>query len=86
VGGYSVSEDLISREALLPNGVFYINGENPMTSLDEILNRIASAPAVNAVDRDKLLKRMFPMGIPKSRYEWDYSINAKAVYEAIMKD
>jgi hypothetical protein len=81
-----VNDDLISREALIPNGVFYANAENPMASVDELLGRIASAPSVNVVDRDKLLKRMFPMGIPKSRYEWDYAINARAVYEAIMKD
>jgi hypothetical protein len=44
-----MSGDLISREQLLPNGVFYVNGSDPMTSLDELLNRIANAPAVDAV-------------------------------------
>lgn len=37
------------------------------------------------IDRDALLKRLFPLGIPQTREDWNYSINAKAVYEAIMK-
>ena len=52
----------------------------------EVESALADVPTANAVDRDKLLKRIFPMGIPKSRYEWDYTINARAVYEAIMRD
>lgn len=75
--------DFIDREELLPNGVFYVNGENPMASLDELLNRIANAPSVIVVDREKLLKRIFPYGMPD---DGNYPINAKAVYEAIMKD
>ena len=35
---------LIDANALLPNGVFYVNGNDPMTSLDELLRRIANAP------------------------------------------
>ena len=42
--------DLIDRNELLPNGVFYVNGENPMASLDELLNRIAYAKSVDAVE------------------------------------
>jgi hypothetical protein len=41
---------LIDANALFPNGVFYVNGDNPMTSLDELLNRIATAPSVDAVE------------------------------------
>ncbi|MBO5837243.1 MAG: hypothetical protein J6Q92_05050 [Oscillospiraceae bacterium] len=40
---------LIDANALLPNGVFYVNGSDPMTSLDELLKRIAEAPTVDAV-------------------------------------
>ena len=42
--------DLIDRNELLPNGVFYVNGNNPMASLDELLNRIATAQTVDAVE------------------------------------
>jgi NADH pyrophosphatase NudC (nudix superfamily) len=42
--------DLIDRNELLPNGVFYVNGDNPMTSIDELLNRIANAKNVDAVE------------------------------------
>lgn len=41
--------DLIDRNELLPNKVFYVNAENPMTSIDELLNRIANAKSVDAV-------------------------------------
>lgn len=40
---------LIDADALLPNGVFYVNASNPMTSIDELLNRINNAPTVDAV-------------------------------------
>ena len=46
---------------------------------------VEDAPAVDAVERKKLIKKMFPMGVPNTREEWNYSINARAVYEAIMK-
>jgi hypothetical protein len=42
-------------------------------------------PAVDAVDREKLIKKLFPMGVPLTREDWNYSINAKEVYEAIMR-
>ena len=42
--------DLIDRSELLPNGVFYVNGDNPMSSLNELLNRIANAKTVDAVE------------------------------------
>lgn len=32
-----------------------------------------------------LLKILFPLGLPKTREEWNYGINARAVYEAINK-
>ena len=30
----------IDVEKLLPNGVFYVNAKNPLTSIDELINRI----------------------------------------------
>lgn len=41
---------LIDANALFPNGVFYVNGNDPITSIDELLNRIATAPSVDAVE------------------------------------
>jgi hypothetical protein len=34
----------VDVEKIFPNGVFYVNGKNPMTSLDELINRIGSLP------------------------------------------
>ena len=42
--------DLIDRNELLPNKVFYVCNENPVASLDELLNRIANAKTVDAVE------------------------------------
>lgn len=36
----------IDAHALFPNGVFYVNENNPMTSLDELLRRIGEAPTI----------------------------------------
>lgn len=82
-----MTSDLISRSALgigkAKRECFedpkYADGWN---SAVEIIN---NAPAVDAVERKKLIKKMFPMGVPNTREEWNYSINARAVYEAIMK-
>ena len=41
--------DLIDRNELLPNNVFYVCNENPMASVDELLNRISNAKTVDAV-------------------------------------
>ena len=41
---------LIDADALFPNGVFFVNGNDPMTSLDELLNRICNAPTIDAVE------------------------------------
>lgn len=75
-------EGLIRRSDVLKeacSGVWDI----PKSEIDGVLSEVKD---VDAVDRAALLKRMFPMGIPKTRYEWDYAINARAVYEAIMKE
>ena len=39
----------------------------------------------DVIDRQKLIERVFPMGIPRTREDWNYAINARAVYEAINK-
>jgi hypothetical protein len=44
-----MARDLIDRASIFPNGVFYVNGDNPMTSLDELINRIRNIPTVDAV-------------------------------------
>ena len=40
---------LIDKAALLPNGVYFVNADDPMRSLDILLERIANAPVVDAV-------------------------------------
>ena len=45
-----MDRELIDRTSIFPNGVFYVNGDNPMTSLDELINRIHNAPTVDAVE------------------------------------
>ena len=40
----------------------------------------------DTISREALLKRLFPLGIPRTREDWNYAINARAVYEAIMKE
>ena len=39
---------LIDADSLLPNRVFYVNTNDPLTSLDELLNRITNAPTIDA--------------------------------------
>ncbi len=39
---------LIDVDELIPNGVFYINANDPLISLDELLNRITNAPTIDA--------------------------------------
>ena len=47
---------------------------------------IKGVQTIDAIPRDVLLKRIFPLGIPRTREDWNYSINARAVYAAIMKE
>ena len=35
----------IDAEKIFPNGVLYVNSGNPMTSLDELINRILNMPS-----------------------------------------
>ena len=79
-----MQNDLISRSALLED-VLVIFDENYNDCSVVFEDDIENAPAVDAVGRKKLIKKLFPMGVPKTREEWNYSINARAVYEAIMK-
>lgn len=37
----------IDADALLPNGVFYVDVDNPMKGLDELLDRIINAPTID---------------------------------------
>jgi hypothetical protein len=41
---------LIDRNEIFPNRCFYVNAEDPMKSLDELINRINNAPTVDAVE------------------------------------
>lgn len=42
--------EYIDREKIFPNGVFYVNKNQPEKSLDELINRICKAPAVDVVE------------------------------------
>ena len=42
--------EYIEREKIFPNGVFFVNASNPMTSLDELINRINNIPAADVVE------------------------------------
>ena len=87
-----MENDLISRSALLAEVEGAFNRHYEQSCYQFIhdffrcaVKRIKNAPAVDAVDRKKLIKKLFPVGVPMTREEWNYSINARAVYEAIMK-
>ena len=41
---------LIDRNEIFPNGTFFANAEDPMKSLDELIERIWSIPTVDAVE------------------------------------
>lgn len=41
---------LIDRNEIFPNGTFFVNAENPMKSLDELIARIWSIPTVDAAE------------------------------------
>ena len=58
----------------------------PVVSVDAIKNAPTLTPPNEplALDRTELLRKLFPMGIPRTREDWNYAINAQAVYRAIM--
>lgn len=75
---------LIDADALIANeDLLIVIGAGDNICID--IADIAKAPAVDAVDRQKLIGVLFPLGVPLTREDWNYSINAKAVYEAIMR-
>ena len=41
--------EFIDREQIFPNGVFYVNEQDPQTSLDELINRINNLPKAEVV-------------------------------------
>lgn len=84
-GDFISREELLGTERLLMTDIVE-NDKVARFVLEQVLFDIGQAPAVDAVDRAKLLKRLFPLGIPRTREDWNYSINARAVYEAIMKE
>ena len=62
------------------------NQARETATIDLVVHHIDRQPTIDAIPRDVLLKRLFPLGIPRTREEWNYSINARAVYAAIMKE
>ncbi len=46
--------EYIDREKIFPNGVFYVNAENPDTSLNELINRICNLPTADVVPKSEV--------------------------------
>ena len=42
--------EYIEREKIFPNKVFFVNENDPLTSLDELIKRILSIPAADVVE------------------------------------
>ncbi len=88
-----MQNDLISRSALIEefkelSAIEWNKKAAPVSWADayeSFIDTLEEAPAVDAVDRQKLIGILFPLGVPLTREDWNYSINAKAVYEAIMR-
>ena len=47
--------EYIDREKIFPNGVFYVNAENPETSLNELINRICNLPTADVVPKSEVV-------------------------------
>lgn len=43
--------EYIDREKIFPNGVFYVNEENPLTSLNALINHICNLPTADVVPK-----------------------------------
>jgi predicted transcriptional regulator len=56
--------EYIDREKIFPNRVFYVNEENPLTSLDALINHIYNLPTADVV--------------PKSEVDWHREAELKA--------
>ena len=53
--------------------------------LNAVNAALDKAEVVDAVPREALLKRIFPLGVPATK-DMNYGINAVAVYMAVMKE
>ena len=42
--------EYVDREKIFPNGVFIVNANDPMKSLDELISRIVDLPAADVVE------------------------------------
>lgn len=45
-----MASDLIDRGALFPNGFIVVNGSKPILTLNDLINKICNAPAIDAVE------------------------------------
>lgn len=45
-----MASDLIDRGELFPNGFIVVNGSKPILTLNDLINKICNAPAVDAVE------------------------------------
>lgn len=45
--------EYIDREKIFHNGVFYVNAENPETSLNELINCICNLPTADVVPKSE---------------------------------
>lgn len=62
--------EYIDREKIFPNGVFYVNKNQPEKSLDELINRICKAPVADVVE------------VVHGRWIFDgYSLKGEKVYK-----
>ena len=68
-----MNSDLISRSALFPNGVFYVNEDCPLASFNELFNRIHSAPAVDALTIDQVAQILYDF--TGSKYACNFNDN-----------
>jgi hypothetical protein len=56
----------------------------PFLKCSTCIRRNVERVEIQPVDTEKILKKIFPYGIPKTKEDWNYSISARAVYEAII--
>lgn len=42
--------EYIDREKIFPNGVFFVNADNPSASVDELIDRICGLPVADVVE------------------------------------
>ena len=59
---------LIDRNEIFPNGTFFASAEDPLKSLDELINRIWSIPTVDAVE------------VVHARWVWDVESHGDPMY------